>query len=115
LIDDVASDTVRIMPSLKPHRVLVHSLAPVFVVVLLGATLPQGLPNYLNGSAPQLTSVGAARHDHWEQSTYPVPPDGTGIPSAALAYSFVRFDRKQNTRLWPFVSAGINRSPPLHA
>jgi hypothetical protein len=26
---------------------------------------------------------------------------------------FIKFDRKQNTRLWPFIFAGITRSPPL--
>jgi hypothetical protein len=27
--------------------------------------------------------------------------------------SHIKFDRKQNTRLWPFVFTGITRSPPL--
>jgi hypothetical protein len=26
---------------------------------------------------------------------------------------FIKFDRQQNTRLWPFIFTGITRSPPL--
>src|SRR5689334_3663948 len=32
--------------------------------------------------------------------------------TATFIQSFVRFDRKQNTRVWPFVDAGTTRSPP---
>jgi hypothetical protein len=28
------------------------------------------------------------------------------------AFSYIKFDRKQNTRLWPFIFTGITRSPP---
>jgi hypothetical protein len=28
------------------------------------------------------------------------------------ANSLTKFDRKQNTRLWPFIFTGITRSPP---
>jgi hypothetical protein len=28
------------------------------------------------------------------------------------AIFFIKFDRKQNTRLWPFVFTGVTRSPP---
>jgi hypothetical protein len=31
------------------------------------------------------------------------PPVGDFVPTLAFAYFFVKFDRKQNTRLWPFV------------
>jgi len=29
-----------------------------------------------------------------------------------LEFSYIKFDRKQNTRLWPFIFTGITRSPP---
>jgi len=32
--------------------------------------------------------------------------------TAVFVHSFLRFDRKQNTRLWPFVSVGTTRAPP---
>ena len=32
--------------------------------------------------------------------------------TAVFIYSFLRFDRKQNTRLWPFVPMGTARAPP---
>ncbi len=32
--------------------------------------------------------------------------------TAVFIHSFVRFDRKQNTRLWPFVTMGTTRAPP---
>jgi hypothetical protein len=33
--------------------------------------------------------------------------------SSHTLISFTKFDRKQNTRLWPFVFTGITRSPPF--
>jgi hypothetical protein len=30
-----------------------------------------------------------------------------------LESSYIKFDRKQNTRLWPFLFTGITRSPPV--
>ena len=32
--------------------------------------------------------------------------------TAAFLEAFVKLDRKQNTRLWPFVNDGTTRSPP---
>jgi hypothetical protein len=32
--------------------------------------------------------------------------------TAVFIHSFVKFDRKQNTRLWPFVTMGTTRAPP---
>jgi hypothetical protein len=29
-----------------------------------------------------------------------------------VEFSYLKFDRKQNTRLWPFIFTGITRSPP---
>ena len=29
-----------------------------------------------------------------------------------VGFSYIRFDRKQNTRLWPFIFTGLTRSPP---
>jgi hypothetical protein len=29
-----------------------------------------------------------------------------------VEFSYIKFDRKQNTRLWPFLFTGITRSPP---
>jgi hypothetical protein len=32
-----------------------------------------------------------------------------------VEFSYIKFDRKQNNRLWPFIFTGITRSPPaLH-
>jgi hypothetical protein len=43
----------------------------------------------------------------------------SGIPTHLLlqklfvaAVFFIKFDRKQNTRLWPFVFTDLTRSPP---
>jgi hypothetical protein len=30
----------------------------------------------------------------------------------SVEFLYIRFDRKQNTRLWPFIFTGITRSPP---
>ena len=98
------------MSSLKPYRVFV--LTPLLIVVL-GADLPYGATDYLHAAAPQLASVAAERHDHRDPClAAPVPANHAGIPTAAFAYSFIKFDRQQNTRLWPFVTEGITRSPP---
>src|ERR1051325_1002451 len=32
--------------------------------------------------------------------------------TAGFVRTFLKFDRKQNTRIWPFVDAGTTRSPP---
>ena len=34
------------------------------------------------------------------------------VLTAIFIHSFLRFDRKQNTRLWPFVTMGTTRAPP---
>jgi hypothetical protein len=46
-------------------------------------------------------------------------PFQSGIESAfpresrtSVEFSYIKFDRKQNTRLWPFIFTGITRSPP---
>jgi hypothetical protein len=31
----------------------------------------------------------------------------------SVEFSYIKFDRKQNTRLWPFIFTGITRSPPV--
>jgi hypothetical protein len=30
----------------------------------------------------------------------------------SVEFSYIKVDRKQNTRLWPFIFTGITRSPP---
>ena len=38
--------------------------------------------------------------------------DLPGRSRTVVEFFYIKFDRKQNTRLWPFIFTGITRSPP---
>jgi hypothetical protein len=89
---------------------------PILVILLLGATWPERqVRDYLSAGAPRLVSGASERIQQREQTTQTAAALALGsfVVTAVFAYSFVKFDRKQNTRLWPFVTTGTARSPPF--
>jgi hypothetical protein len=86
------------------------------IILLLAVSWPQReLQDQVSAGTPRVVSAVAERLEDREHRTEaaPTPPVGDFVPTAAFAYSFVKFDRKQNTRLWPFVTTGTTRSPPF--
>jgi hypothetical protein len=87
---------------------------PIIVILLFWVAWPyEQLREYLSAGAPRVVSA-TERLEHHEQWAEPVLAlaVGTFAITAFFAYSFIKFDRKQNTRLWPFVATGTTRSPP---
>lgn len=92
--------------------------SPILFIFLLGTIWSQSaLDGYAPAGTAHLMSAGIERIEHRAS------PSGTAYAlalgvfavTAAFAFAFVRFDRKQNTRLWPFVTTGTTRSPPFRA
>jgi hypothetical protein len=87
---------------------------PLIVILLFLVAWPcEQLCEYVSTGAPRVVS-GTERLEHHEQWTEAVSTLalGTFVITASFTYSFIKFDRKQNTRLWPFVTTGTTRSPP---
>jgi hypothetical protein len=64
----------------------------------------------LSTGGPKLGKIEVERLDRDSRIdiTTTLPPEKL----LHIAVSFTKFDRKQNTRLWPFIFTGITRSPP---
>jgi len=95
-------------------RVIGREFVPVIVILLFWVAWPyEELQDFLSVGAPRVVS-GTERLEHHEHraEAASVLALGTFAFTAAFAYSFIKFDRKQNTRLWPFVTTGTTRSPP---
>jgi hypothetical protein len=61
-------------------------------------------------------SIATARISDFERTQHwPFQSDlATALPPENRPFtesSYIKFDRKQNTRLWPFIFTGITRSP----
>jgi hypothetical protein len=91
-------------------------MASLIVIILLLALSWQQreLQNQVSAGTPRVVSSVADRLEDREHRAKAAlaPPIGDFVPTPAFAYFFVKFDRKQNTRLWPFVTTGTTRSPP---
>ncbi len=87
----------------------------VVVVILAASWLPWQLHDCVFAGAPRLVNGATERIEHrdYRDELGPVLARGDLAVTATFAYSFVKFDRKQNTRLWPFVTTGTTRSPPF--
>ena len=86
------------------------------IILLVVASWPQWeLQDQVSAGTPRFVSGGAERLEDREHraEALPAPTVSDFAPTAAFAYSFVKFDRKQNTRLWLFVTTGTTRSPPF--
>lgn len=104
------------MQRVKLNRLIRRRLVLTLIILLLAASWPQReLQDQVSAGAPRVVSAVAERLEHREYRAEAAlaPPVGDFVPTAAFAYSFVKFDRKQNTRLWPFVTTGTTRSPPF--
>jgi hypothetical protein len=80
----------------------------LIVLVLLAPSMYSSLN--LPAGGPKLAKIELERFDKAYRSDIALV-----LPSENLFYtpvSFTKFDRQQNTRLWPFIFAGITRSPP---
>jgi hypothetical protein len=69
-------------------------------------------------SAPEFTvagpSVAKAELERSVRVFRAEPPAALPLEKSFFTPAFfIKFDRQQNTRLWPFVFTGITRSPPL--
>jgi hypothetical protein len=102
------------MQHFRLHRLIGKEFVQIIVILLFWLTWPyEQLHNYVSPGAPRIVS-GTERLEHHEQWAEAVSTLalGTFAITASFAYSFIKFDRKQNTRLWPFVTTGTTRSPP---
>jgi hypothetical protein len=93
-----------------------RGLGPILVIFLLGVICSQpSLHDYVSAGTARLISGGSERLEHRENPFEASHALAIGVftVTAAFADAFVRFDRKQNTRLWPFVTTGTTRSPPF--
>ena len=104
------------MQRVRQHRTIKQRLVMLVVVVILAASwLPWQLHDCVFAGAPRLVNGATERIEHrdYRDELGPVLARGDLAVTATFAYSFVKFDRKQNTRLWPFVTTGTTRSPPF--
>jgi len=104
------------MSHFKQQRLIWRGLVAIIIILAFSATYPQRqLHGYVSANTPRLVSDLAERiqpHDSLSSATVVLPLKNVGV-TATFTYFFVKFDRKQNTRLWPFVTTGTTRSPPL--
>jgi hypothetical protein len=87
----------------------------MLILTLVASDLAQGRPHeYVSAGNSRLLNGAPERIQEREQEVHPALALalGTFAVTAAFTYFFIKFDRKQNTRLWPFVTAGTTRSPP---
>jgi hypothetical protein len=92
------------------------SLSFIFLFSCLGFVQPQ-LDDYAPGvkvRAAGAVIVNAERQPkrYLGGLTQAMIADDHSIFTAVFIHCFVKFDRKQNTRLWPFVTVGTTRAPP---
>jgi hypothetical protein len=84
----------------------------MLAVLVLGATSTQPqVSEYLSVATSKIGNSDFERSQH-----RPFKSDAaTALAFGNLLFielSYINFDRKQNTRLWPFIFTGITRSPP---
>ena len=92
-------------------------LAIVLFISLSGALSQPDLERYLPTATIRLAS---GKVTNWEKMPKAEALAGSklalAVGSLAFTYGFrqffVRFDRKNNLRLWPVVASGLTRSPP---
>jgi hypothetical protein len=95
----------------RKHAAL-FALAVMLDVVLFGATSPQQpIGDYLSVSTAMVGNSDFARSQYTPFTSDTTTASVVGnLPFPD--FSYFNFDRKQNTRLWPFIFTGITRSPP---
>jgi hypothetical protein len=105
------NDKVRVFKTLRRL-----SLSLIFLFSCLGFAQPQ-LDDYAPGIKARSgeTVIVQPERQPKRDFTSSIKAIITGqhrVFTAVFVQSFLRFDRKQNTRLWPFVSVGTTRAPP---
>jgi hypothetical protein len=95
------------------HRIPVSFLFLFYCLVFVHPLLDDTLP----GLKVHPTTIHGAGSDKQPKRDFGVTlnsiiQSGQARFSAAFIQTFVKLDRKQNTRLWPFIDAGTTRSPP---
>jgi len=104
-------DKVRVYKTLRRL-----SLSLIFLFCCLGFAQPQ-LDDYAPGIKARSgeTVIVPPERQPKRDFTRSIQAIITGqhrVFTAVFIHSFLRFDRKQNTRLWPFVRMGTTRAPP---
>ena len=92
------------------------SLSIIFLVSCSGFAQPQ-LDDYVPGLKvrPAGAEVANSQRQAKREPSVSIQSVLSGsdlIFTAVFIRSFLRFDRKQNTHLWPFVTRGTTRAPP---
>ena len=89
------------------------SLSIIFLVSCSGFAQPQ-LDDYVPGLKvrPAGAEVANPQRQAKRDPSVSILLGSDLIFTAVFIHSFLRFDRKQNTRLWPFVTRGTTRAPP---
>jgi hypothetical protein len=104
------------MHHFKQQRLLWRGLLAIIIILAFSATYSQlQLHGYVSAGTLRFVSglaEGIQPHDNLSTATAVLPLKNV-VVTATFTYAFVKFDRKQNTRLWPFITAGTTRSPPL--
>ena len=100
---------------MRLNRSIQQDLMLIIGILLFCASWAQRQSYDSSAGTSRLVSGVDERFEHRENMTeaVPVSPVGGFAVTATFAYFFVKFDRKQNTRLWPFVTTGTTRSPPF--
>jgi hypothetical protein len=96
------------------YRLIGREFWPIIVILLFWVAWPyEQLDDYVSTGVPRVVSATERleHHEQWAEAVSALAL-GTFAITASFAYSFIKFDRKQNTRLWPFVTTGTTRSPP---
>ena len=95
------------------QRDLWFCLALIAAGVLLFQAMPTQwqLDEYLSFVTPKIGYSDVERHYHWPFQSE-LASAWTRRSRTVVEFSYIKFDRKQNTRLWPFIFTGITRSPP---
>jgi hypothetical protein len=104
------------MHHFKQQWLIWRGLLAIIIILAFSATYSERqLHGYVSAGTLRLVSAMAERiqpHDNLSPATA-VRPLKNVVVTATFTHAFVKFDRKQNTRLWPFITAGTTRSPPL--
>jgi hypothetical protein len=71
--------------------------------------MQQEVSDYLSIATARISDFERTQHRPFQSDlATALPPENRPFTES----SYIKFDRKQNTRLWPFIFTGITRSPP---
>jgi hypothetical protein len=104
------------MHHFKQQRLIWRGVLAIVIILAFSATYSQRqLHGYVPAGTLRLVSALAERiqpHDNLSTAAAVLSLKNV-VATATFTHSFVKFDRKQNTRVWPFITTGKTRSPPI--